>query len=127
MTLIELVCGDTVPVRNHLYGQVKLAPGTVIRRLGPLTYLIQEHSMCISTISDQQVMWMSLLLVTQYYHITIYLQLYSVPNHIVTPISENIENCESSTVEKGIPKISHVKTPLRRLTGNIKKLDTIDL
>ena len=28
--LRELVCGDTVHVRNHLYGQIKWAPGTVV-------------------------------------------------------------------------------------------------
>ena len=35
--LRELVCGDTV---HNLYGQVKWAPGTVVCRLLPLTYLI---------------------------------------------------------------------------------------
>ena len=50
-----------------------------------------------------------------------------VPNPIVTPISENIENCESSTVKQGIPKISHVKTPLRRSMRNIKKPEKMDL
>ena len=44
--LRELVCGDAVHVRNHLYGQVKWAPGTVVSRLGPLTYLIQVHGKC---------------------------------------------------------------------------------
>ena len=41
--LRELVCGDTVHVRYYLYGQVKWAPGTVVSRLGLLTYLIQVH------------------------------------------------------------------------------------
>ena len=51
----------------------------------------------------------------------------SVPNPIVTPISENIENCEASTVEQGIPKISPMKTPLRRSTRNIRKPEKMDL
>ena len=75
----ELVCGDTVHVRNHLYGQVKWEPGTVVRRLGPLTYLIQVPYHNIPSVGPN-----------------------SVPNPIVTP---NIENSESSTVEQGIPKI----------------------
>ena len=43
VTLRELVYGDNVHVRNDLYGQVKWAPGTLVCRLGPLTYLIQVH------------------------------------------------------------------------------------
>ena len=37
----ELVKGDTVHVRNHRGGQEKWIPGKIIRRLGPLTYLVQ--------------------------------------------------------------------------------------
>ena len=62
---------------------------------------------------------MSLLLVTQYYHNVTSVVPNSVPNPIVTPISENIENHETSTVEQGILKLSPVKTPLRRLMRNI--------
>ena len=105
--LRELVCGDTVRVCNHLYGQVKWAPGTVVRLLGPLTYLIQAHvkrryvhidhirstsQVDESVISDP---------VLPYHNIPSVVQ-NSVPNPIVTPIRENIENCESSTVEKCI-------------------------
>ena len=50
-----------------------------------------------------------------------------VPNPIVIPINENIENCESSTVEQGIPTISPVKTPIRRAMRNIKKPEKMDL
>ena len=37
--LRELVKGDPVHVRNHRDGLQKWVPGTIIRRLGPLTYL----------------------------------------------------------------------------------------
>ena len=50
-----------------------------------------------------------------------------MPQPIVTPISENVENCESSTVEQGITKISHVKAPLRRSMRNIKKPEKMEL
>ena len=130
--LRERVCGVSVHVRNHLYGQVKWAPGTAVRRLGPLTYLIQVHGkrryvhiyhirstskVDESVISDP---------VLPYHNIPSVVP-NSVPNPIVTPIRENIENCESSTVEQGIPKISHVKTPLRRSMRNIKKPEKMDL
>ena len=39
--LLELVKGDTVHVRNHRGGQETWIPGKIIRRLGPLTYLVQ--------------------------------------------------------------------------------------
>ena len=74
MKLRDLVCGDTVHVRNHLNGQVKWAPRNVVRRLGPLTYLTQvhgkrryvDHIRSTSEVDES---------VTQYYYFTIYLQL----------------------------------------------------
>ena len=111
--LRELVCGDTVHVRNHLYGQLKLALGTVVRRLGPLKYLIPvhgkrryvhiDHNRSTSevdefVISDPVLSYQNIPSVVPN----------SMPNPIVTLISENIENCESSTVEQGILEIYHL-------------------
>ena len=130
--LRELVCGDTVHVRNHLYGQVKWAPGTVVRCLGPLTYLIQVHGkrryVHIDHIRSTSEVDESVVSdpVLPYHNIPSVVP-NSVPNPIVTPISETIENCESSTVEQGIPKISPVKTPLRRSMRNIKKPEKMNL
>ena len=125
----ELVCGDTVHVRNHLYGQVKWEPGTVVRRLGPLTYLIQVHGkrrhvhidhIRSASDVDESVIGDPVLP----YHNMPSVGPNRVPNPIVTP---NIENSESSTVEQGIQKISPVKNPLRRSTRNIKKPGKMDL
>ena len=104
----------------------------MVSRLGPLTYLIQVHGkrryvhidhirstseVDESVVSDPVLPYRNIPSVVPN----------SVPNHIVSPISETIENCESSTVEQGIPKISPVKTPLRRSMRNIKKPEKMDL
>ena len=99
MKLRELVCGDTVHVRNHRYGQVNWAPGTAVHRLGSLTYLTQVHikrryvhidhirstsEVDESVISDP---------VLPYHNIPSVVP-NSAQNPIVTLISANIENCE---------------------------------
>ena len=130
--LREVVFGDTVYICNHFYGQVKWAPGTVVRRLGPLTYLIQVHGkrryVHIDNIRSTSEVDVSVTSapVLPYHNIPPVVP-NSVPNLIVTSISENIENCESSTVDKGISEISPVKTPLHRSTRNIKKPEKMDL
>ena len=128
--LRELRSGDTVHVRNHLYGQVKWPPGTVVCRLGPLKYLIQVHGkhwyVHIRSTSevDESVISDPVLP----YHNKPSVVPNSMPNPIVTPISENIENCESTTVvEQGIPNISPVKTPLRMSIRNINTPEKMDL
>ena len=103
-----------------------------VLRLGQLTYLIQVHGkrryahidyirssneVDESVISDPVLPYQNIPSVVPN----------GVPNPIVIPISENIENCESSTVEKGIPIISHVKSPLRRSMRNIKKPKKMDI
>ena len=104
----------------------------MVRCLGPLTYLIQVHGkrryVHIDHIRSTSEVDESVVSdpVLPYQNIPSVLT-NSVPNPIVTPISENIENCESSTVEQGIPKISHVKTPLRKSTHNIRKIEKMDL
>ena len=86
----------------------------MVRRLGSLTYLIQVHrkrrSGHVNHIRSTSEVDESVASdpVLPHHNIPSVVP-NSVPTPMVTPISENIENCESSTVEQGIPKICIMK------------------